>query len=135
MNAKIRRKKKSFFFSFLKIFFFSELYRVLLELDVCQSGDLKSAFEKHVATYGGLDICINSAGIGNYVPFHIDQTDGTSTWRHALNVNLVAVVDCTHIAVCFGICFWFVGIFCGDRVSVIDRPAKRILVQIVEKEC
>ena len=52
-----------------------------------------------MATYGGLDICINSAGISNPVPFQKDQTDGTKTWRHAINVNLIAVIDCTRLAV------------------------------------
>lgn len=65
------------------------------------TGDLAAAFEKHVATYGGLDICINSAGIGSPVPFNKDQTDGSKSWRLTINVNLVAVIECTRIAVCW----------------------------------
>lgn len=61
--------------------------------------ELLNAFLKHVATYGGLDICINSAGISNPAVFQKDQSDGTKTWRHALNVNLVAVIECTRLAV------------------------------------
>ncbi|XP_030466658.2 uncharacterized protein LOC115685707 [Syzygium oleosum] len=72
---------------------------VFVKCDVSNSRDLVSAFEKHVATYGGLDICINSAGIGTSIPFQKDQTDGTRSWRHALNVNLAAVVDCTRLAI------------------------------------
>ncbi|GKB88104.1 ARP protein, partial [Tanacetum coccineum] len=49
--------------------------------------------------YGDLDICINRAGIVTSVPFHKDQTDGSRSWRHAVNVNLVAVIDCTHSAI------------------------------------
>lgn len=72
---------------------------IFIKCDVSSSRDLAAAFEKHVATYGGLDICINSAGIGNPIPFHKDQSDGTSSWRKVLGVNLVAVVDCTRIAI------------------------------------
>lgn len=63
-------------------------------------GDLSAAFEKHVATYGGLDICVNNAGISNPIPFHKDQTDGTPSWKRTVNVNLIAVIDCTRLAVC-----------------------------------
>ncbi|KAK3420604.1 hypothetical protein EUGRSUZ_G01454 [Eucalyptus grandis] len=72
---------------------------IFVKCDVSNSRDVVNAFEKHVATYGGLDICINCAGITTPVPFHKDQTDGTRSWRHALNVNLVAVIDCTRLAV------------------------------------
>lgn len=61
--------------------------------------DLANAFEKHVATYGGLDICINSAGISNPIIFQKDQTDGTRSWRHTINVNFVALIDSTRHAV------------------------------------
>ncbi|KAJ9159604.1 hypothetical protein P3X46_025101 [Hevea brasiliensis] len=72
---------------------------LFIRCDVANSRDLAAAFEKHVATYGGLDICINSAGIGTSIPFYNDQTDGTHSWRHAVNVNLVAVIDCTRLAI------------------------------------
>ncbi|KAA3468061.1 putative quinone oxidoreductase [Gossypium australe] len=72
---------------------------IFVKCDVTNPRDLTLAFEKHVATYGGLDICINSAGIGNPVPFKDDQTDGTKTWRHTINVNLLAVIDCTRLAI------------------------------------
>ncbi|TYH29407.1 hypothetical protein ES288_A01G008900v1 [Gossypium darwinii] len=72
---------------------------IFVKCDVTNPRDITLAFEKHVATYGGLDICINSAGIGNPVPFKDDQTDGTKTWRHTINVNLVAVIDCTRLAI------------------------------------
>ena len=73
------------------------------------TGDTAAAFEKHVATYGGLDICINGAGISNPIPFQKDQTDGTRSWRFTLDVNLIAVIDCTQKAVClkFDLPSWF----------------------------
>ncbi|XP_068320021.1 uncharacterized protein [Pyrus communis] len=70
-----------------------------VKCDVSNTGDITAAFEKHLATFGGLDICINSAGIGTFTPFDKDQTDGTHTWRKTINVNLVAVIDCTRLAI------------------------------------
>ncbi|XP_021625824.1 prostaglandin reductase-3 isoform X2 [Manihot esculenta] len=72
---------------------------LFIRCDVTNSRDLAAAFEKHVATYGGLDICINNAGINTSIPFYEDQTDGTRSWRHGVNVNLVAVIDCTKLAI------------------------------------
>ncbi|TQD79340.1 hypothetical protein C1H46_035114 [Malus baccata] len=72
---------------------------VFVKCDVSNTGDITAAFEKHLATFGGLDICINNAGIGTFIPFDKDQTDGTHTWRKTINVNLVAVIDCTRLAI------------------------------------
>lgn len=67
--------------------------------DVSNTRDLTNVFKKHLETYGGLDICINNAGIVSPTSFHMDQSDGTRSWKHAINVNLVAVVDCTRLAI------------------------------------
>uniref|UniRef100_A0A6N2L430 Enoyl reductase (ER) domain-containing protein n=1 Tax=Salix viminalis TaxID=40686 RepID=A0A6N2L430_SALVM len=72
---------------------------LFIRCDVSNSRDLAAAFEKHVSTYGGMDICINCAGIGNPIPFYKDKTDGTHSWKHTVNVNLLAVIDCTHLAI------------------------------------
>ncbi|EEF43705.1 prostaglandin reductase-3 [Ricinus communis] len=72
---------------------------LFIRCDVTNTRDLAAAFDKHVATYGGLDICINSAGIGTSIPFHQDQTDGTRSWRRTIDVNLVSVIDCTRLAI------------------------------------
>ncbi|KAL5201731.1 hypothetical protein ABZP36_036085 [Zizania latifolia] len=71
---------------------------IFIKCDVTNAGGLSAAFRKHVDTYGGLDICINCAGIANKTLVYNDKSDGISTWRHAVNVNLVAVVDGTRIA-------------------------------------
>nr|GEW72580.1 ARP protein [Tanacetum cinerariifolium] len=72
---------------------------IFVKCDVTNKEQVAAAFEKHVELYGGLDICINSAGVVTSVPFQKDQTDGSRTWRHALNVNLAGVIDCTHRAI------------------------------------
>lgn len=74
-------------------------FAMFIRCDVTNTGELADAFDKHVATYGGLDICINSAGIATSIPFRKDQTDGTHSWRRAINVNLAAVIDCTRLAI------------------------------------
>ncbi|GKV37989.1 hypothetical protein SLEP1_g45947 [Rubroshorea leprosula] len=74
---------------------------IFIRCDVTNTGDITAAFEKHVATYGGLDICIHSAGIADRIAFENDQTDGSNSWRRVINVNLIAVIDCTRLAVCF----------------------------------
>ena len=63
-------------------------------------GAIGEAFEKHLETFGGLDICINNAGITSRVPFQKDETDGTYSWRHVIDVNFMALVDGTRLAVC-----------------------------------
>lgn len=70
-----------------------------IRCDVTNSGEVSSAFAKHLATYGGLDICINNAGIGTPIPLHKDQTGGSAQWRRTVNVNLVAVIECTLLAI------------------------------------
>ncbi|GLU09293.1 hypothetical protein SLE2022_261590 [Rubroshorea leprosula] len=72
---------------------------IFTRCDVTNAGDITAAFEKHVATYGGLDICINSAGIADRIAFENDQTDGSNSWRRVINVNLIAVIDCTRLAI------------------------------------
>lgn len=72
---------------------------MFIRCDVTNTGELKAAFEKHFVTYGGLDICINSAGIGDIVPFRNDRTDGSKSWRHTINVNLIGVIDSTRLAI------------------------------------
>ncbi|KAK9096901.1 hypothetical protein Sjap_022398 [Stephania japonica] len=69
---------------------------MFIKCDVTNSRDTAAAFAKHVETYGGLDICINNAGLGSTVPFIKDKAEA---WRLTVNVNLVAVIDCTRLAI------------------------------------
>ncbi|KAG8368364.1 hypothetical protein BUALT_Bualt15G0037800 [Buddleja alternifolia] len=72
---------------------------IFIKCDVTDANELAAAFKKHAETYGGLDICINCAGISTAIPFYNDQTDGSRSWRHAVNVNFVAVIDSTRLAI------------------------------------
>ncbi|KAG2304996.1 hypothetical protein Bca52824_033647 [Brassica carinata] len=71
---------------------------IFIKCDVTNRGDLVAAFDKHLATFGTLDICINNAGIANPVKFDKDDTDGSKSWKHTINVDLVAVVEGTQLA-------------------------------------
>ncbi|CAD5177250.1 unnamed protein product [Musa acuminata subsp. malaccensis] len=72
---------------------------IFVKCDVTDTNGLAAAFEKHLEVFGGLDICINSAGITHHILFHEDKTNGIDTWKRTINVNLTAVVDCTRIAI------------------------------------
>ncbi|KAL4555758.1 hypothetical protein LXL04_038386 [Taraxacum kok-saghyz] len=72
---------------------------IFVKCDVSNKEEVANAFEKHLDAFGGLDICINCAGIATSVPFYKDESDGSKSWRHAINVNLVAVIGCTHRAI------------------------------------
>lgn len=93
--------------------------------------DLQKAFGKHLATYGGLDICINSAGIGSKIVFHKDQTDGAQTWRRIIDVNLLAVMACTQLAVCIHMGLGFHHTF-TMKFSCLSRPNFCYLACMVE---
>ncbi|CAA2978330.1 probable quinone oxidoreductase [Olea europaea subsp. europaea] len=69
---------------------------MFIKTDVTNTNELSAAFKKHFETYGGLDICINNAGIGNPVPF---DKDDSKSWRLTVSINLIAVIDCTRLAI------------------------------------
>ncbi|XP_073270357.1 uncharacterized protein [Primulina huaijiensis] len=72
---------------------------LFIKCDVTDKNEIAAAFEKHVETYGGLDICINCAGIATPISFYTDETDGSKSWRRAIDVNLIGVIDCTRLAI------------------------------------
>lgn len=72
---------------------------LFIKCNVTNTSDVAAAFEKHLQTYGRLDICINGAGIPSSVPFYKDETDGEGSWRQTVRVNLIAVIDCTRLAI------------------------------------
>ncbi|XP_051136817.1 uncharacterized protein LOC127255355 [Andrographis paniculata] len=72
---------------------------IFVKCDVTDSAGLAAAFEKHVETYGGLDVCISCAGIVTPIMFHKDKTDGSKSWRRAVDVNFLAVISTTQLAI------------------------------------
>ncbi|EFH70466.1 ARP protein [Arabidopsis lyrata subsp. lyrata] len=72
---------------------------IFVKCDVTNRGDLVAAFDKHLATFGTLDICINNAGISTPLRFDKDDTDGSKSWKHTINVDLIAVIEGTQLAI------------------------------------
>ena len=107
-NEYAKHRVSAFFLGLLRIFYKFICLNKLMPLYVYTifphfgwwADDIQKAFGKHLATYGGLDICINSAGIGSKIVFHNDETDGAQTWRRVIDVNLIGVMACTQLAVC-----------------------------------
>lgn len=76
------------------------LRAIFIKCDVTKPEEVTSVFQKHEEVFGRLDICINSAGISERGKFTEDYSkDGTGAWRKVLDVNLIAVVDCTRLAI------------------------------------
>lgn len=77
-----------------------KLKAIFIECDVTKPEEVFSAFQKHEEVFGRLDICINSAGISERGQFIEDRSkDGSGAWHKVLDVNLIAVIDCTRLAV------------------------------------
>jgi 15-hydroxyprostaglandin dehydrogenase (NAD) len=68
---------------------------VFCRCDVTKSGDLGSAFGLAVGRFGRLDVAFNNAGIGGEDLFADDPGD----WRRIVEIDLVAVIDATRLAV------------------------------------
>ncbi|MCO5603829.1 hypothetical protein L7F22_057982 [Adiantum nelumboides] len=76
------------------------LRAIFIKCDVTKPEEIFSVFQKHQQVFGRLDICINSAGIserGQIIEDH--SKDGSGPWRKVLDVNLIAVIDCTRLAI------------------------------------
>lgn len=69
---------------------------LFVKCDVSNSSEIANAFDTHLRTYGGLDICINGAGIGSLVLFYDDDSNA---WRRSVDVNLTAIIECTRLAI------------------------------------
>lgn len=63
--------------------------------DVTKTEELASAFGLATERFGRLDIAFNNAGIGGEDLFADDPGD----WKHVVDIDLVAVIDATRLAV------------------------------------
>jgi 15-hydroxyprostaglandin dehydrogenase (NAD) len=68
---------------------------VFRRCDVTETGDLTYVFGLAVERFGHLDIAFNNAGIGSDGLFDDDPGD----WKRVVDIDLVAVIDATRLAV------------------------------------
>jgi 17beta-estradiol 17-dehydrogenase / 3beta-hydroxysteroid 3-dehydrogenase len=71
--------------------------RVLaLEVDVRDEDRVRAAWAEVGATWGGIDVLVNNAGLGHKAPL---VSGDTAMWREMLEVNVLALCVCTREAV------------------------------------
>jgi NAD(P)-dependent dehydrogenase (short-subunit alcohol dehydrogenase family) len=75
-----------------------EVGGTFVQVDVTDEGQVQAMFDQAVATYGGLDIAFNNAGIS---PPDDDSilTTGIDAWRRVQEVNLTSVYLCCKYAI------------------------------------
>ena len=64
--------------------------------DVGKEEDILALFELLNTKYGGVDVCVNNAGVGHSAPLLSGSTDD---WKSMLDVNVLGVAICTREAV------------------------------------
>ena len=65
---------------------------VAVKCDVSQEEEVKVAFKKAQAEFGGVDVCVNNAGVGHDAPL---LSGATSDWKSMLDVRTLWCVDYT----------------------------------------
>lgn len=73
---------------------------VALQVDVTKPMELENAFQAHMARFNGLEVCCNNAGIGEQGDYceRIDEERNGRNWRDVVDVNLVAILHGTRLA-------------------------------------
>lgn len=64
--------------------------------DVTRDDDVKALFDVVRDRFGGMDLLFNNAGIGVYGPF---ADSSPQDWRAQIDLNIYAVLACTHWAI------------------------------------
>lgn len=67
-----------------------------MQCDLRSESDLLAMFQRIRAELGGVDVCVNNAGLGHIVSLMSGSTD---KWREMLDVNVLALCICTREAV------------------------------------
>jgi 3-oxoacyl-[acyl-carrier protein] reductase len=67
-----------------------------MQADVSSPGEAPTLVKRVVERFGGLDILINNAGIGDFAPVADMSAD---TWRRVIGTNLSGVFYCCHAAI------------------------------------
>lgn len=67
-----------------------------VQCDISKEEEILSMFGRIKSEFGGLDVCVNNAGVLNDAPLLSSATD---KWREMLDVNVLAVCICSREAV------------------------------------
>ncbi|KAB7500426.1 Dehydrogenase/reductase SDR family member 11 [Armadillidium nasatum] len=68
-----------------------------MQCDVTKDEDIYNLFDKIKETFGGVDVCVNNAGIEGT---GLDLLNGTpEEWREITNVNVIALCLCSKLTV------------------------------------
>ena len=67
-----------------------------LAVDLRDEGSIAELFAQVRATWGGVDVLVNNAGLGHQAPLTSGET---AAWREMLEVNVLALCVCTREAV------------------------------------
>ena len=66
-----------------------------MKCDVCNEDEIKSVFSSAKDQFGGIDVCINNAGISLNAPL---LTGDTKDWKNMLDViHLIIVLYIVHL--------------------------------------
>lgn len=57
---------------------------VAVKCDVSREDEVKAAFQKAKAEFGGVDVCVNNAGLAHNAPL---LSGATSDWKEMLDVR------------------------------------------------
>jgi len=67
--------------------------------DITKDAEVEAAIDSVLAAFGGIDICINCAGIGGIGPIATPAGPGDmDAFRHVIDVNLLGAVNVTRLA-------------------------------------
>ncbi|KAL3876978.1 hypothetical protein ACJMK2_034748 [Sinanodonta woodiana] len=64
---------------------------VAIQCDLSKEDEILAMFEKIRTEFGGVDVCVNNAGLGHPAPL---LSGDTTLWRHMLDVNVLGLMIC-----------------------------------------
>ena len=68
-----------------------------VKCDVAKEDEVKAMFAAAKAQFGGIDVCVNNAGLAHDAPLLSGSTDD---WRNMLEVSMIALQVYIHIFLC-----------------------------------
>lgn len=70
---------------------------LVVPTDVRERAQIEAMVATTRETYGGLDVLVNSAGVGHWDRLRVGEAD-LDEWRTEIEVNLIGLMEATHVA-------------------------------------